>query len=110
MKKTKLFFGKNKANNDRKPVVAGQFYSDNPIILKNNVINLFSKSEYKQIQNITAVITPHAGFMYSGEVAASAFKQIDENKKYKYIFNICKSHRMTFDGAAVYNSGDYIKN
>ncbi len=108
MKKTKLFFGKNKANNDRMPVVAGQFYSDNPIILKNNVINLFSKSEYKQIQNITAVITPHAGFMYSGEVAASAFKQIDENKKYEYIFIICTSHRMTFEGAAVYNSGNYI--
>ncbi|HRS54517.1 MAG TPA: AmmeMemoRadiSam system protein B, partial [Bacteroidales bacterium] len=36
------------------------------------------------------------------------FNQLEQNKEYKTIFIIGTSHRTTFDGAAIYNSGDFI--
>jgi predicted class III extradiol MEMO1 family dioxygenase len=48
-----------------------------------------------------------AGYPYSAIVAASAFNQIDKNKKYDNIFVIGSSHRVAFDGATIYNKGNF---
>ena len=58
--------------------------------------------------NVRAIITPHAGYVFSGKIAAAAFHSIPVNTVYKNIFIIGSSHIMSFDGASVYNSGDYI--
>ncbi len=93
---------------DRLPAVAGQFYPADSSTLRKNVTDLFSRAVVPKIDNVVAVIVPHAGYVYSGQVAASAFNQIDKDKSYKTIFIIGTSHKMTFDGAAIYNSGDFI--
>jgi MEMO1 family protein len=92
----------------RKPYAAGRFYTDNPTELKIQLQQLFSKAEQKQ-SKITplAIIVPHAGYVFSGEVAASAYNQIDPNCKFERIFIIGSSHTTVFEGASVYCTGDY---
>lgn len=92
----------------REPVVAGQFYPGNPEELKAELSRLFALAVTKKTENcVRAVIAPHAGYVFSGEIAASSFNQLDINKKYKTIFIIGSSHRMSFDGASIYNIGNY---
>jgi AmmeMemoRadiSam system protein B/AmmeMemoRadiSam system protein A len=68
----------------------------------------FSKAVPKKTENVLAIITPHAGYVYSGLVAASSFNQIDPEKDYEHIFIIGSSHRTHFDGASIYSKGNYI--
>lgn len=94
---------------DRQPAVAGQFYPANPSELNPTLKNLFSKAVLpKNIKNVIAIISPHAGYVYSGEVAASSFNQIDQNKVYDNIFIIGSSHRIAFEGASVYSKGNFL--
>ena len=94
---------------DRKPVVAGSFYPENPVQLKAYLESLFAQSEYiKTYDDVLAVIVPHAGYVYSGKVAASGYNQIDPDKEYDNIFIIASSHRVMFNGASIYNQGDYV--
>lgn len=94
---------------DRDPVVAGTFYPDNPEQLKGYLESLFAQSEYiKTYNDILAVIVPHAGYVYSGKVAASGYNQIDPDKEYENIFIIASSHRKVFTGASIYYQGDYV--
>jgi AmmeMemoRadiSam system protein B/AmmeMemoRadiSam system protein A len=94
---------------DRKPAVAGSFYPSQPKQLEAMLKDAFSKAEPRKcLNNVVAVISPHAGYVYSSKVAASAFNQIDPNRKYDHIFVLCSSHRTSFNGASVYTSGNYI--
>lgn len=96
------------SSQNRKPYAAGRFYTDKPVELKIHLQQLFSKSQVKK-SKITplAIIVPHAGYVYSGEVAASAFNQIDPNRKFERIFIIGSSHTSAFRGASVYCPGNY---
>ena len=94
---------------NREAVVAGSFYPDNPNALKKQLESLFAQSMHiKTYDNVLAIIAPHAGYVYSGKVAASAYNQIDPDKEYENIFVIASSHRVLFKGASIYNQGDYI--
>jgi AmmeMemoRadiSam system protein B/AmmeMemoRadiSam system protein A len=94
---------------DRQPAVAGQFYPDRPDELKRTLNELFSRAvAHKNLPNVVAIIVPHAGYIYSGEVAASGFNQIDPNKRYENVFVLGPSHHVWFEGAAVYCSGNFI--
>ena len=48
-----------------------------------------------------ALIVPHAGYVFSGEVAASAFNRIPRGHRYERIFLIGPSHRVGFNAASV---------
>ena len=61
--------------------------------------DLFSKAEPKQVKNTVAIIAPHAGYVYSGIVAASSFNQVDPTKAYENVFVIASSHRAYYDGS-----------
>ena len=60
-----------------------------------------------QYENVAAVIVPHAGYYYSGNVAASAYMSIDTKKPYKRIFLLGPSHHEWLDGASVNTEADY---
>jgi MEMO1 family protein len=93
----------------RQPAVAGQFYPADAAELNSALKNLFSKAvKSKNIKNVAAIISPHAGYVYSGEVAASSFNQIDPGKKYDNIFVIGSSHHVSFEGASIYSQGNFI--
>jgi len=93
---------------DRKPAVAGQFYPAGPEKLHQELIKLFAEAAPKKYQHVRAIISPHAGYVFSGNVAASAFNQIDEKKNYKHVFILASSHQTPFDGAAIYSDGDFL--
>jgi len=94
---------------DRPPAVAGQFYPSDKNELKKMLSDLFAKAvPSKKLQNVLAVICPHAGYVYSGIVAASGFNQVDPSKQYDNIFVLGPSHHVGFDGASVYTGGNFI--
>jgi hypothetical protein len=95
-------------NSDRKPAVAGKFYPGNENELKSTLQSLFGKAKPRTIENLVGVVCPHAGYVFSGEVAASAYNQVNPDKQYDNVFIIASSHQVYFDGASVYNQGNYI--
>ncbi len=93
---------------DREPVVAGTFYSEDANSLKQQLGDFFSVFEKQKARdNISAVIVPHAGYVYSGLVAASAYAKISKDAQYDNVFIIGSSHHVSFRGASVYNQGNY---
>ena len=96
-------------SNDREPVAAGRFYSGNREALRNDLSQLFSECiKPKEVLNVRAIVSPHAGYVYSGDIAASAFSSIPKNRVFKNIFLIGSSHVMAFEGASIYNTGDFL--
>lgn len=93
---------------DRQPAVAGSFYPSDRKELIKMLEGFFNETPQVLSQQPLAVIVPHAGYVFSGGVAAAAFKQIDRNRKFKHVFIIGSSHTMYFDGASVYSQGDFI--
>ena len=93
---------------DREPVAAGRFYPSSADQLETMLQNLFASAVGKDIADPLALIVPHAGYVFSGEVAASVYKMLDREKQYKHIFLIGSSHTMYFNGAAIYTRGDFI--
>jgi MEMO1 family protein len=94
---------------DRQPVAAGRFYPADKSELSDNLSRLFKNCKKPPANwQVRAIISPHAGYIFSGGIAASAYSAIPMNAVYKNIFIIGSSHVMYFDGASVYNTGDYI--
>jgi MEMO1 family protein len=94
---------------DRQPFAAGRFYPADKETLTKDIAALFR--DCKKIpakKNVRAIVSPHAGYVFSGKTAAAAFSCIPENAEYRNIFLIGSSHVMSFEGASVYNAGDYI--
>ncbi len=92
---------------NRLPVVAGQFYPAEKQALKSSLKKYFNQAESKTMENVMSIISPHAGYVFSGTVAASAFNQIDSKKEYENIFILASSHKVAFNGASIYNKGHY---
>jgi len=57
----------------RHPAVAGTFYSDSPETLRSEVARACSATAPREAA--TAVVCPHAGYIYSGGVAGSVFSR-----------------------------------
>jgi len=91
----------------RKPVVAGQFYSDDGEILASQIDDFLAKAHREELPGeILALIAPHAGYMYSGQVAASAYRQI-KGQPFRSVIVIAPSHRVPFTGASIFHRGGY---
>ncbi|MDD5382086.1 MAG: AmmeMemoRadiSam system protein B [Candidatus Margulisbacteria bacterium] len=85
----------------RKPVVAGSFYPANKDELAYQVNKFLLNVPSQEIKGeIVALVVPHAGYPFSGQVAAYAYKQL-EGKSYETIILIGASHRLAFDEIAV---------
>ncbi|NLI61899.1 MAG: MEMO1 family protein [Methanosarcinaceae archaeon] len=75
--------------NIRAPVVSGKFYSDDEGKLKNWLKMAFLKAEENEREcgdfdksDSLGVVSPHAGFIYSGETAASAINALSPADTY----------------------------
>ena len=93
---------------DRPAAAAGRFYPADPDELRNTLKGLFEKAKPKSIDSVQAIICPHAGYEFSGIVAASGYKQINPDRKYENVFIIASSHQVSFMGASIYNIGNYL--
>jgi AmmeMemoRadiSam system protein B len=91
----------------RKSVLAGSWYPGNHSVLKRDIetfLNLVP--ETKSESEAVAIIAPHAGYIYSGQVAAYAYKRVCGNS-YDAVIVIGPSHRAAFHGVSVFSSGGY---
>lgn len=94
---------------DRKPAFAGSFYPAQKSALESQLQALFSQAKPIDAGGIVqTLIVPHAGYDYSGIVAASAYKSIPADASYDNIFIIASSRREQFSGVSVYSAGDYL--
>ena len=98
---------------ERKPVVrpatqANRFYTDDARELREEVDSFLALNRGRTIyNNVAAVIVPHAGYYFSGNVAAAAYMSIPQEKQYKRIFLLGPSHQEWLDGASVNTEADY---
>lgn len=89
----------------RQPAVAGSFYTADPEQLKAEVDRYLSEAHTDGTDDVQAVIVPHAGYVFSGRMAARAFARIAPGTRYRRIFLLGPSHRVAFDGVSV-NTAD----
>jgi len=93
----------------RKPVVAGSFYPADKASLSSVIDSYLKEAEQKSKKvssQIFGIIVPHAGYEYSGKVAAYAYSQV-KGKGYKTVIIIGSSHRIPFHGIAIYPEGSW---
>lgn len=100
-------------NEQKTPVVrpatqANRFYTGNPEELSQEVDSFLAlHSSRTTYQNMAALIVPHAGYYFSGNVAASAYMTLNPKKSYKRIFLLGPSHHEWLNGASVNSKVDY---
>jgi len=60
----------------RAPAVAGRFYPRAPAELRREVVRLLAGAPVQVARRPKALVVPHAGYVYSGPIAASAYAQL----------------------------------
>lgn len=91
----------------RQPAVAGYFYSANPKALRREIENfLLDIPLHPGVEHIYGIISPHAGYTYSGKTAAYGFAQL-KGKSYSSVVVVAPSHREYFPGVSLYDGDAY---
>lgn len=95
----------------REPRFAGQFYTADKSELIQQLEEYYRELDRQEKpagdELLRAIISPHAGYLFSGKVAAAAFQRIPPAAHYNRIFILASSHRYSFDGAAPFCEGNY---
>ena len=84
----------------RQPAVAGGFYPDDPTVLRNDVDTMLAQAQARNIAGLRALVCPHAGYRYSGPIAASGFKQLS-GLTFERVVVMAPSHHVPFAGVAI---------
>lgn len=93
----------------RKPAVAGSFYPGNASALSKMIgtyLDDAAKEAHAVDGRICGIISPHAGYIYSGPVAAYGYRLL-EGRSYDGFAIFAPSHRGRFKGASVMPEGYY---
>lgn len=91
----------------RLPAVAGSFYPGDKQTLSKQIDYFLSQAEDIEVEGeLKMLIIPHAGYQYSGGVAAYGFKKLI-GKNFKTVILIGPSHTDWFNGSSVYKQGLY---
>lgn len=86
----------------RNPAVAGQFYPANAGELATAVTTLLDAAEERDNVAPKALIVPHAGYIYSGPVAASAYSLLKSCRhRYSRVILLGPCHRVAVNGMAL---------
>jgi len=92
----------------RPPAVASMFYPGGATELRNAVQNYLSnagteedvpKLKKGETAELRTLIVPHAGYIYSGKIAASAYRLLEQNQ-FKRVLLLGPAHRVWLEGAA----------
>jgi len=91
----------------RKPAVAGYFYPKDKEELTKTVDDFISNVKHTQIAGkILGIMSPHAGYVFSGQVAAYSYRHIKDTQ-YDTVIILGPSHRVYLKGASVGNWDAY---
>ena len=94
------------ASEVRDPHVAGAFYPSDPKELSGMIDDFLAKApnHEKLSGDVVAIIVPHAGYKYSGQVAAYAYKLL-AGLKFDTVILLGPYHEEFFPGASIWSSG-----
>ena len=91
----------------RQAAVAGSFYPADPKALSAMIDDLLAQVSGPPITDpILAVVAPHAGYEYSGPVAAYTYAAL-KGRKYSRVVVIAPSHYVAFDFTSIYDGDAY---
>jgi MEMO1 family protein len=91
----------------RPPAVSGTWYPGSAASLASSVDDYLSRAEAApRLPELTALVAPHAGLIYSGPVAAHAYRQL-EGRHVDVVVLVGPSHFVGFDGVALYPRGGF---
>ena len=94
-------------SNVRKPAVSGMFYPQDPYVLKGDIEAFLGRADPAPFDGeVLGMIAPHAGYVYSGQVAAYAYKAVSFKPR-ETVIVIAPSHRVRFPGVAVWDAGSF---
>ena len=91
----------------RPPAVAGMFYPESASTLSREVDQLMESTKSPRPEGIVkGLISPHAGYMYSGSTAARAYGLL-HGETYEAVIVVGPSHREYFYGVSLYPGDAY---
>lgn len=91
----------------RKSVIAGTWYPGSPKVLQAEIEDFFlHASDVRVDGSARGLIVPHAGYVYSGEIAAVAYKII-KSQTFESVLVLGPSHKALFRGVSIYDRGGY---
>lgn len=91
----------------REAAVAGMFYPDDPLLLQQQVEGLLTREAPASLHP-KALVVPHAGYIYSGPIAASAYSLLPPIRdSIRRVVLLGPAHRVAFTGIAV-SSAQYF--
>jgi AmmeMemoRadiSam system protein B len=88
-------------NSTRPAAVAGMFYPDDPRTLR-DMVRKFLSDAGTGAAPPKAIVVPHAGYVYSGPIAASAYARLQPaHAAIRRVILLGPAHRLPFRGLAV---------
>jgi hypothetical protein len=91
----------------RRSAWAGQFYPAKPAELARGIAEMYARAPKPDVPGeIIGLVAPHAGYVYSGQIAANTYKLL-EGHHYETVVIVSPSHTKYFSGVSVYNGGRY---
>ncbi|NOY62422.1 MAG: AmmeMemoRadiSam system protein B [Gammaproteobacteria bacterium] len=92
----------------RTPAVAGTFYPANPAALNADLATYINNAE-SSAPPPKAIIVPHAGYIYSAPIAASAYKAIAQGREnFQRVVLLGPSHHVSFHGIATSSASHFL--
>jgi AmmeMemoRadiSam system protein B len=92
----------------RQPAVAGSFYPADPLELRATVNALLTRAR-TDLSAPKAMIVPHAGYIYSGPVAATAYARLlNSPGVYSRVVLLGPAHRVAFSGLAATSATAFL--
>ncbi len=86
---------------------AGSFYPSDPVKLAHAIESMLKEAAADTDSGqVIGLVSPHAGYMYSGGCAAVGYHAV-QGRKYDVVVVIAPSHQVFFDNASVFNGGAY---
>ncbi len=86
---------------------ADQFYPGKPDRLKLVIDSYLDQAEKREFKSIIGLMAPHAGYVFSGQTAAAAYKQI-QSRVYDTVVVLAPCHNSSIDGVSAYG-GDFYE-
>jgi len=90
----------------RQPAVAGLFYARDEEDLRKTVDKLLAEARPATVENVRGLVCPHAGYEFSGPVAAFGYKLL-AGRDIRTVVILAPSHYAMFDGASIPDADAY---
>ncbi len=88
--------------NSRSPAVAGRFYPESATVLAHEIAQMLTQVPDALCENAKAIIVPHAGYIYSGQVAAEGYAALAKRRQtITRVVLLGPAHRVAVKGLAL---------